>query len=211
MSRTVLVVPTGHGVGLTAACLGLLHALDQRGVDVGFLKPLAQPRGDAGPERSTALVRLATTLRPPEPIAAAVVEQHLSERAVEQLMEDVLALGDPVLRRHDVVVVEGLVPSSEQVYSGRVNLALAKALDADVLLVGAAPDGDAERMAETMAMTEGTYRAGEYARVVGAVVNRLPDAGPEQVARHRAALARRGIPLVGAIPYRPELEQPRVR
>jgi phosphate acetyltransferase len=210
MSRTVLVVPTGHGVGLTAACLGLVHALDQRGVDVGFLKPLAQPRADAGPERSTALVRLGTRLQPPEPIAAAVVEQHLGERAVGQLMEDVLALADPVLRSHDVVVVEGLVPSSEQVYSSRVNLALAKALDADVLLVGAVPDGDLERMAEAMAMTEGTYRAGEYARVVGALVNKVPDVSEAAVARVRAALRHRGIQLVGAIPYRPELEQPRV-
>ena len=103
-------------------------------------------------------------------------------------MEDVLALADPVLRSHDVVVVEGLVPSSEQVYSSRVNLALAKALDADVLLVGAVPDGDLERMAEAMAMTEGTYRAGEDVRVVGALVNKVPDVSEAAVARVQAAL-----------------------
>ena len=66
-----MVVPTGHGVGLTGTCLGLVHALQQRGVDVGFFKPLGQPAaGGVRTDRSTALVRLTTALRPPEPIPA---------------------------------------------------------------------------------------------------------------------------------------------
>ena len=56
MTRTLLVVPTGPSVGLTSACLGLLRALDERGVRVGYLKPLAQPRVDEREEGSTALV-----------------------------------------------------------------------------------------------------------------------------------------------------------
>jgi len=211
VTRTVLVVPTGHGVGLTATCLGLVHALDSRGVDVGFLKPLAQPRKDDGPERSTALIRLATNLRPPEPIAASVVEQRLGEGAIDRLMEDVLAIGEPVLTGHDVVVVEGLVPSSDQTYSSRVNLAMAKALDADVVLVGVATEEWPDRVAEAMATSESTYRAGEYARVVGAVVNRLADGTDKELAIYRAALERRGIRLVGAVRTRPELTQPRIR
>ena len=57
MTRTLLVVPTGHGVGTTATCLGLVNALQQRGVDVGFYKPLGQPRargtGPIGRPRSS--------------------------------------------------------------------------------------------------------------------------------------------------------------
>ena len=210
MSRTVLLVPTGHGVGLTAPCLGLVHALDSRGVDVGFFKPLAQPRADDGPERSTALIRLGTSLRPPEPISAAVVQRSLGEGTVDRLMEDVLALGDPVLTGHDVVVVEGLVPSSDQTYSVRVNLAMAKALDADVILVGAASEEGPEHVAETMAGTEGSYRAGESARVVGAVVNRLASGEGSEVTAYRKALAARGIRLVGAVPMKVELTHQRI-
>lgn len=218
MTRTLLVVPTSHGVGLTATCLGLVQALDQRGVDVGFLKPLQQYRaGSPGPERSTALLRLTTSLRPPEPISAEVVERRLGEGAIETLMEEVVTLGEPVLSGHDVVVVEGLVPSADLVYSSRVNLALAKALDADVVLVGtpsddgASEDGNPERLAETMAIAGRSYRAGEHVRVVAAVVNRLPDVSPERVDGIRAALQRRGMELVGAVPFRPELTWPRVR
>jgi len=210
VARTLLVVPTGHGVGLTATCLGLLHALELRGVDVGFLKPLAQRRPDGALDRSTALVRLVSALEPPNPIGADVVERRLGEGAVEDLMEEVVTLAEPVLAAHDVVVVEGLVPSSDLVYSSRVNLALAKAIDADVVLVGAPAEEDPERLAETMAIAGRGYRAGEQARVVGAVVNRLPDFSPERVAAHADALARRGMELVGAVPFRPDLTWPRV-
>ena len=212
MTRTLLVAPTGHGVGLTAVCLGLVHALQQQGVDVGFYKPLSQPRPDgAAVDRSTALVRLTSSLHPPEPIAADEVQSRLSQNALDQLMEDVVAAGEPVVSSHDVVVVEGLVPGSGLVYSGRANLALAKALDADVLLVGAMTGADIDGLAETMAIAARTYRAGEHDRVVGAVANRLPDVTVPTVQQLRTALTGRGIALVGAVPFRKELGWPRLR
>ncbi|GAA4963909.1 phosphate acetyltransferase [Kineococcus glutinatus] len=225
MARTLLLVPTGHGTGLTSVCLGLLRAQDSRGVDVGFAKPLGQPRrGGEGPDRSAALVRLVTSLEPAEPAPAAHVAERLSRGDLDDLMEEVVAAVEPVQARHDVVVVEGLVPSGEQVYSGRVNLALAAALDADVVLVGSASAaavrsgevaGEAERIAEDMAIAGGTYRAGEGVRVVGGVVNRWPvpadpDVATTAAADLRAACERRGIPLVGVVPARTELTWPRV-
>ena len=54
MSRTVLVAPTEPGVGLTAVCLGLIHALQESGVDVGYYKPLAQPRAHGRRDGRTA-------------------------------------------------------------------------------------------------------------------------------------------------------------
>jgi phosphate acetyltransferase len=215
MTRIVLVVPTGHGVGLTATCLGLVEALLQRAVNVGFYKPLAQP-GPDGPvtDRSTGLVRLTTALRPPEPIGAQEVERRLSDGALDTLMEDVLTAAEPLLHEHEVLVVEGLVPGSGLVYSGRVNLLLAKALDADVLLVGAPADEqhvDTDHMGETMSIAARFYRSGEHDRVVGAVVNRLPEAGAATVERLRSALGLRGIPLVAAVAYEEALTWPRLR
>jgi len=212
MTRTLLLVPTGHGVGLTATCLGLVHALRQEGVDVGFFKPLSQPRARGhGTDRSTALIRLTTSLQPPEPIPAELVQRRLSENALDALMEDVVEASEAVVRRHDVVVVEGLVPGSGLVYSTRVNLALAKALDADVLLVGAPADGDVGGLTESMAIAARAYRVGERDRVAGAVVNRLADVAPGTVQTVRAALAAHDITVVGAVPYREELTWPRLR
>ena len=87
MTRTLLVAPTGHRVGLTSACLGMLHALVERGVQVGFCKPLGQPHPLGQVDRSTALVRLTSALLPPEPIPADHVARRLGETALDLLME----------------------------------------------------------------------------------------------------------------------------
>jgi phosphate acetyltransferase len=208
VTHTILVVPTGHGVGLTATCLGLVRALDRLGMPVSFAKPIAQP-GQEGPERSTALIRLATRLDPPEPIAAAQAEALLSVGAVDSLMEQVIALTSPLVSGSGVLIIEGLVPGAGQLYSSRVNLALAKALDASVVLVGAPEEADdsLEELAETMAIAASTYRAGEEIRVIGSIVNRLP---PGSVGQAAGVLAKHGLHCVGTVPASPEMARLRV-
>ena len=49
MARTLLVVPSAAGAGLARTCLGVVRALDRRGVNVGFVKPVAQPRQTVAP------------------------------------------------------------------------------------------------------------------------------------------------------------------
>src|SRR5450631_1887186 len=137
MARSLLVVPTSAGVGLARICLGLVRALDRRGVNVAFVKPVAQPRADGGPDRSTALVVATTALHPPEPIPAAQLEQQLGAGGLDVVLETIVAAWEPVRDRSDVVVVE----------------ALARALDADVLLgaswPGAGPGGGEDRADQT--------------------------------------------------------------
>ncbi|MDX6226888.1 MAG: phosphate acetyltransferase [Frankiales bacterium] len=208
MTHTILVVPTGRGVGLTATSLGLVRGLDRLGMPVAFAKPIAQP-GQDGPERSTALIRLVTRLDPPEPIPAAQAEALLSVGAVDSLMEQVIALTMPLVTGKGVLIIEGLVPGPGQLYSGRVNLALAKALDASVILVGAPEEGDEslDDLAETMAIAASTYHAGEEIRVIGSIVNRLPSESAGQAA---GVLAKHGLHCVGAVPMTPELARLRV-
>jgi phosphate acetyltransferase len=71
VTRIILVAPTGHRVGLTSTCIGLVTALDRAGVAVGFAKPIGQPRAD-GADHSAELVRLTSNIvpaRPSRPIA----------------------------------------------------------------------------------------------------------------------------------------------
>src|ERR1700724_664070 len=96
MARTLLVVPTAADVGLARTCLGLVRALDRRGVNVGFIKPVAQPRADGGPDRSTALVAATTALRPPDPLSTSQLEQHLAEGGLDLVLEKIIAAGQSV-------------------------------------------------------------------------------------------------------------------
>ena len=139
MTRTLLVVPTAAGASLARTCLGLVRALDRRGVNVAFVKPVAQPRADGGPDRSIALATATTTLRPPDPLSTAHLEQQLGSGGLDAVLEKIVAAWQPVHDRSDVVVVEGLSPGPAKLYAGGLNQALAKAVDADVLLVASWP------------------------------------------------------------------------
>lgn len=209
MTRRILVVPINQGAGLTATCLGLAHALDDRRVNVGYVKPFAQPRHDGADDHSGELVRLTTALRPPAPVPAGVVERLLAEGHLDALMQEALSTAEEVVRDHDVVIIEGLVPSPEQTYADRLNVALAKAMDADVLLVGSAHNQSPQRLADQMAAMEALYRVREGSRVAGVVINLIPSAS--MVAEYRDAVSRRGIEVAAAIEMQRELAYPRVR
>ena len=210
MTRSLLVAPVADHSALARTCLGLLRALDRRGVKVSFVKPVAQPSADSDPDRSTALVAAITALRPPEPLSTAQLEQQLGEGELDVVLEKIVAAWEPVYGGSDVVVIEGISPAPSRLYASSLNETLARALDADVVLSGKWPaDGDAEGLAEQFAIAASGYVAGEQARVVGCVIHGVPTA--DAAAGLRAALDRWQLPVVAAVPYRPELTWPRVR
>jgi phosphate acetyltransferase len=212
MARSLLVAPAAEDVGLARTCLGLLRAFDRGGVRVAYVKPVAQPRADGSPDRSAALVSAVTTLRPPEPLSTAELERQLGEGGLEVVLEKIVAAWAPIYDNSDVVVVEGLSLGPSKLYATSLNQALARALDADVLLAGSWPRKrhDVEDLAEQLAIAAGGYNSAENVRVVGCVVHGMPTAGPKPATALWAALNRHGLRLIAAVPYLPELTWPRV-
>jgi len=238
MARTLLVVPTASGASLARTCLGVVRALDRQGVNVGFVKPVAQPRDDGGPDRSAALVRATTALHPPEPLSTDQLERQLGSGGLDVVLEKAVAAWQPAHHQYDVVVVEGLSPGPAKLYASGLNQALARALDADVLLAagwpaaaaaggwpaagghrgartaepGPSPAADtAESLAERLAITASGYSSGEHERVIGCVVNDVPATDTSAAAQLGDALAQRKLRLLAAVPHRPELTWLRVR
>ena len=212
MARSLLVAPVADHAAMARTCLGLLRALDRRGVKVAYVKPVAQPSADGRPDQSSELVAAITALRPPEPVTTAQLEELLGEGELDVVLEKIVAAWKPVYGGSDVVVIQGLSPGPSRLYASSLNQALARALDADVVLTGGWPaDGDAEELAEQFAIAAGGYMAGEQARVVGCVIHGLPAADADAAAGLRAALARRQFAVAAEVPYRPELTWPRVR
>jgi len=217
MARSLLVAPAAEDVGLARTCLGLLRALDRAGVKIAFVKPVAQPRPDGGPDRSAALVAAVTPLRPQDPLTTADLEGQLGQdrmgkARLDVVLEKIVAAWEPIYAGSDVVVVEGLSSGPSKLYVSAVNQALARSLDAEVLLVGQwPPDAAVEPLAGQLAIASSGYASGEQGRVVGCVVHGLPPAEPRAIEQLTAELARRGLRLIAGVPYRPELTWPRVR
>ncbi|WOE41157.1 phosphate acetyltransferase [Acinetobacter chinensis] len=132
--KTILLVPTGEGVGLTSACLGLIYALECQGVKAGFLKPFSQEL-TLGADRTSALFRHLTQSETVEPIPYATVTQQLNHDESDELLEEAVRLHRQIAKKHDLIIVEGLLPNNRDSFASELNTALAQALDAKVIIV----------------------------------------------------------------------------
>ncbi|PIW51209.1 MAG: phosphate acetyltransferase [Zetaproteobacteria bacterium CG12_big_fil_rev_8_21_14_0_65_54_13] len=179
MSHAFLLVSTGAGAGLTTVSLGLVRALDRLGVRAGFYKPIAQLHdGDHGPERSTQLIEHMSNITTPQPISLRRATALLGADQEGLLMEEVIALYRQCASHADVVVVEGLVADGHAGYATRLNAAVARALDAEVILVGK-PEADLE---EYIDIAASAFTSDNGTALIGTILNRVGPAGDGQAA-----------------------------
>jgi len=170
MSHAFLLVSTGTGNGLTTVSLGLVRALDRLGIRTGFYKPVAQLRnGDTGPERSTQLIEHMTDIKTPQPINIKRAISLLGSGQEELLMEEVIALYRKSARHTDTMIVEGLVADGHAGYATHLNTAIAKALDAEVILVGA-PE---EEIGAYIDITANAFKHDHGTALIGVILNKV--------------------------------------
>jgi phosphate acetyltransferase len=218
MAHIFYLAPSGSSVGLTSVALGLVHALDKRGIRVAFFKPIGQCSArDTGPERSTHFIASTTSLRPVTPIPFEEAERLISAKRSEELLERVIRDFRTSAGDADVVVVEGLVQTQESEIEDDLNLHLAGALSAEMILVGALRDARIQDFEARLQLTAAQYGGLERGHITGCIVNRVPNEhglSPAMLRQNIASsigmVGRRGFELLGAIPENSELTAPRV-
>jgi phosphate acetyltransferase len=215
--HTFFIAPTGFGVGLTSISLGLVGALERTGLKVGFFKPIAQPhQGDMGPERSSELIARTHGLHSPKPLALSYAERMLGDGQLDELLEQILSLYHEAAADKDVVIVEGMVPTRQASYAARINLHLAKSLDAEVILVSAQEQESLAELSERVEVQTQLFGGPKDPKVLGLILNKIrSDDGLDAfVARLKelSPLLKTGdFRLVGCIPWLDELNAPRTR
>lgn len=217
LPRILFLAPSGSEVGLTTIALGLVRALDARGVRVGFCKPIGQRVAhDDGPERSTLFIRSTTTLQPADPIYPAEAAQLISSGETEQLLEKVIAKFHESRADADVMVVEGIVHSPEWPTAAAINKKLARALSANVILVGTMHRTAPEEFDSLMELSVREFGGMASGNVLGCIINRVPvsygnqlDAIRESLPKSCPFIEHSKLPIIGAIPDKPSLAAPR--
>ena len=217
---TLFLAPVGSGVGLTTLALGLVRALDVRGVRIAFFKPIGQSfNHDEGPERSTHFIRATTHLSPAAPIPQEEAARLIASGAEEQLMERVVALFHESCAGADIAVVEGIVHSPDWPGAAGYNAALARTLNARVILAGRLKGDKTADFADFEARMEFSIR--EFGglkdgRVLGCLVNHTPESLGEPLEEIRTVLMERcplfqrsNFPIIGTVPEHFELSAPR--
>jgi phosphate acetyltransferase len=211
MKHTFFLAPAGAGVGLTTVTLGLVSALDQRGIRVAFFKPISQvSEGESRPDLSTQFIRKTTTLTPAKPIPLATATKTISEQGIDQLMGLVIDAYNASTDSADVVVVEGLLPAKDDSYLGVVNNEVIRTLNAQVILVASCAGKTIEQLDSRIEYVANAF--GGLERILGVIVNRYPDANRQSANARTACLRsesrlfnRRQIPLIGVVPENSEL------
>jgi phosphate acetyltransferase len=209
--HTLFLAPTGFGGGLNSVSLGLIRALEQLGLRVGFFKPIAQPFPvDQGQERSCLLVERTLKLASPEPLPQAQVERQLAAGELDLLLEEVVSRFQQAAAGKDVVIVEGMVPTRDTDYTARINTQLAKSLDAEVILVAAQGSDSLKQMAERIEIQAQLFGGARDPKVLGTILNKVKseDGVPafvEQLKQQLPLLGSETFQLLGAVPFAAEL------
>lgn len=231
--RTLLLVPTERGVGLTSASLGMMRALDYAGIKAGFMRPFVQHElGGTDIDRSSALVARTMHVEPPEAIAQSHLERMIGDDQLDDLMEEVVGKHQAFSDQYPVMVVEGIVPTTESSYAAQVNTALAHAMDAQVILVSNADMAEPQKLADKLDMHARSFGGIGSERTIGCILTRvqnlpnqneeknvstipgqahidLEDAVIKSLQEHSPEFATEHFPIIGIVPMRAGLAAPR--
>lgn len=211
MPHVFYLVPSGAGVGLTTVALGLVRALDNRGIRVAFFKPIGQPsERDVGPERSTYFIRQTSSLTPATPIPIDEAEHLISSGRMDELLDKVMRGYHGSRGDADVVIVEGLVDSQETAGESELNRELVRTLGAEVILTAALRDTPLEEFEARLDLTASRYGGFAGERLIGSIINRVPTLGGRRPSYQdwvppRNLLSRPDFNVIGIIPENPEL------
>ncbi|WP_347456000.1 phosphate acetyltransferase [Acinetobacter thermotolerans] len=230
--KTILLVPTGEGVGLTSACLGLIYALECQGVKAGFVKPFSQEKTQEN-DRTTTLYRHLTQSETVEPLAYESLIQRFNLGETDELLEDAVRLHRQVAKNHDLIIVEGLVPNSRDTFAPSLNAALAQALDAKVVIVSNADINQPEIAAEKVESQLRYLGGSSLSRIAGVLFMRtkgLPEDSAQipvtidpglrlisdtnkftaDIQKSYPHIGSEKIPVIGLVPFSNTLSVPRI-
>jgi phosphate acetyltransferase len=205
MKHAFFLAPAGRGQGLTTVALGLVEALDRRGVRVAFYKPIDEGiEQNPESERSTHFLRAITTLKPVDPLPLPHVAKLISDGRLDEVMGEVIGSYQNSTKGADMVVVEGLPPSPDDSYRGVLNQELVNALNGEVILVAAMNDKSVAELDDQIEYAANVF--GGIEKIVGLIVNRHPQTGSAgnpaaDYLRRSRLFPRENFHLVGVVPY----------
>ena len=213
-TRRVFLAATGQNRGKTTTSLGLLAAIRERGLRLGFLKPVGQRYlvvdGTRADEDAVLMSDVFDLPDPLNDMSPVTLPRHFTTDFIQGRIPDDLggqvrdAFGR-VAAGKDVVVVEGTGHAGVGAVIGLSNAAVAASLDAEVIIVS---EGGVGRPIDEIVLNRALFAAHQV-RVIGAVVNKVDvESHPDLPAVLARGLAQHGIDLLGCIPYSELLANP---
>ncbi|CCP03808.1 phosphate acetyltransferase [Erwinia amylovora Ea644] len=169
-----MLIPTGTSVGLTSVSLGVIRAMEHKGVRLSVFKPIAQPRsGGDSPDQTTTIIRQHSSIPAAAPLAMSRVESLLGSNQQDVLMEEIIASYHENTKEAEVVLVEGLVPTRKHQFASALNYEIAKTLNAEIVFVTALGNDSADQLKERIELTQASFGGSKNKSITGVIINKL--------------------------------------
>jgi phosphate acetyltransferase len=215
--KKVFIAATHQNDGKTTLSLGLLAALKNRGLDVGFIKPVGQRYTEVnGQKIDEDAVLVATVMNREEELAAMspiAVESRFTREYIDaprpdDLLERITAAFHQVSHGRDFVVIEGTGHAGVGSVFDLSNARVAQHLGGGVILV---TGGGIGRPIDEIMLNRCLFAA-HGVPVIGVIINRAIPEKLEMIRDYAGrGLARLGVDLLGVIPHQARLSNPTVR
>ncbi len=223
-THRIMVVPVGFGVGLTSVVLGMVHACQREAINVAHFKPISQLARNKR-NRSTNDSYFTKT---EHSILLSHFEEKMGDGEHEVLLEQIVANCELVEGDSELVIIEGLIPTTRQPYAARINRDVAQALSAEIVLVAAPDNDDTEQFEDRIEVSAQTYGGIKNKRLLGCIINKLnsPDQDEFGLLPREADIIQNtdlspwqnlsifknpNFQLLGSIPWELDLIAPRVK
>ena len=207
MHRPIYVAATSQHVGKTTCTLGLVSTLQNRGVDVGYCKPVGQEFVDLGELRvdKDALLfseiigfELFDHLHSPVILGKGATTGYLRDPAAHTYAADIKNAARQLQASHEMVVYEGTGHPGVGSVVDLSNAQVAKSLDARVMMV---VEGGIGSTIDRLHMCTSLFREIDV-EIAGVVINKCLPEKIDTVRRYVGGwLQDRGLSIIGAIPY----------
>jgi BioD-like phosphotransacetylase family protein len=213
-AQRIFLAATGQNRGKTTVSLGLTAAILDRGLRLGFMKPVGQrylvvegTRADEDAVLLKEVFDLPDALNDMSPVT---LPRHFTTDFVMGRVHDDLAAGvcqafGRVAADKDLVLVEGTGHAGVGAVVGLSNATAAALLDAPVVIVS---EGGVGRPIDEIVLNSALFER-HGVRVLGAIVNKVDvESHPQLGEVLRRGLGQHGIELLGCIPYSEFLANP---
>ena len=212
--RQLYLAATGMNRGKTTVSLGLLGALADRKLDIGFTKPVGQRYAivDEQPADEDAILMRAALGLPdalsvmsPVHIPRGFTKAYIKGEVTPDLGARIRRAHETLAGVHDLLLIEGTGHAGVGSVVGLSNAQVARMLKAPAAIVAEAGVG---RPIDEIVLNRALF-ARHGVEVVGAIINKVnADEHPTLPDILRDGLAQHGIELLGLLPYRPMLSNP---
>lgn len=212
--RKIFIAATRQNDGKTTVSLGLIHAFKKKFRRVGFIKPVGQryiiEQGFKADEDSVLIEKVCgmrSCLKDMSPIAIerGFTEKYIKRGDSKKLIEGITASFNRVSNRKDLVVIEGTGHAGVGSVFDLSNAKVASLLSAKVILV---TSGGIGRPIDEIELNRALFEK-EGVEVIGVIVNKVLPAKYNKIKKIiKLGFKRKGIDVLGIIPYTPILSMP---